>query len=328
MRILVVGGGSIGKRHIRNLKELGYRNIVCLKRVLDPKFANEYNVQVIADYSEISDKPPEVVFICTPTSMHLEGLRFAVSINAHVFMEKPLIDSHKALSDCKNILETYENVFYIGFMLRCHPLIKKIRSILSTGYLGEVYNARFEFGSYLPFWHPYEDYKISYAARRELGGGVINTITHELDLINYFFGVPERITCRALNLNLLKIDVEEQCEAIFDYRDKQVTLHLDYLQKEYDRKIQILGTDGRLSWNWHDSFLELKIFQKEAERFHEPKSYDVNQLYMDETQKFFWLIDNHKSTHSMDQKEAITNAELMLAMHDSYNSNKTVKVGT
>ena len=79
-------------------------------------------------------------------------------------------------------------------MLRYHPHVKKIKEIIDSNLLGKAYSARFEFGSHLPFWHPWEDYRVSYASKAELGGGVINTIAHELDLIQYFFGEPKLLS--------------------------------------------------------------------------------------------------------------------------------------
>ena len=204
MRCLVVGGGSIGRRHISNLKLIGYSDIVCLKRKYEASFEDKYEVQVITSYQEAEKKNVDVVFVCTPTSLHLEALQFGVTHDLPIFMEKPLIDSTVSLQKAKTLLSSYTNVFFIGFMLRYHHLVKKIKSFLESKKLGEIYNARFEFGSYLPYWHIDEDYKNSYASRKDLGGGVINTITHELDLVQYFFGAPISIDCVSQNLNKTK----------------------------------------------------------------------------------------------------------------------------
>ena len=230
MNILIAGGGSIGQRHIKNLQILGDHSIWVLKRTQDPAFEKEFNVTVLNSYDEAEKLELEAIFICTPTSLHNEGLKWGIKNNLHVFMEKPLIHNSEGMQKAEALLSGYSGTFFIGFMLRYHPLVRRIKTLLNEKRLGEVYSARFEFGSYLPYWHPWEDYRISYAARPELGGGVINTITHELDLIQYFFGNPESVVCEARNLNRLQIDVEEVCEAIFGYPEKTVSLHLNYLQ--------------------------------------------------------------------------------------------------
>ncbi len=326
MKVLVVGGGSIGKRHIKNILSLGFNEVFCLKRTTDPDFSKETGAEVVTNFDEALQRNVESVFVCTPTALHMEALTFAVVNNLPVFMEKPLIHSKDGLAQAKNILKDFQNVFFIGFMLRFHPLVQKIKELLSSQAIGDIYSARFEFGSYLPNWHPYEDYRTGYAAMRRLGGGVINTITHELDLIQYFFGTPKHVTCLAQNLGVLEIDVEEQCEAIFEYENLMVSLHLDFLQKDYDRNIKILGTDGKIQWNWHDDYLTIKKTQKEAERIHLEKSYDVNQMYLDEVESFFNLIEKSSLNHSLNAKHAISNTELLLKMHDS--SKQYLKVRT
>lgn len=326
MRCLVVGGGSIGRRHISNLKSLGYADIVCLKRNYEASFEDKHEVQVITSYQEAKKKNVDVLIVCTPTSLHLEALEFGVTHNLPIFMEKPLTDSLSNLQKAKILLSSYTNVFFVGFMLRYHHLVKEINSFLESKKLGEIYNARFEFGSYLPYWHPDEDYKVSYASRKDLGGGVINTITHELDLVQYFFGAPKSINCISQNLNKLRIDVEEQCDAIFEYSDKIVSLHLDYLQKDYDRRIRILCDAGLVEWNWHDGFFLIKEHKQPVQKISTKKQFDVNQLYVDELKDFFKLIKKQQKGHQLDEHHAIVNSELMLAMHKSSMSGKKIQL--
>ncbi|MCG8332868.1 MAG: Gfo/Idh/MocA family oxidoreductase [Chitinophagales bacterium] len=324
MNILITGGGSIGKRHLKNLQQLGYLNIWVLKRQPDSTFENEHRVKVITSFEEAVGIPFDILIVGTPTSLHNESLQFAVEQGLHVFMEKPLIDNQVGLAQAKKILKNFEGIFFIGFMLRFHPLVQKIKNILHSQELGSVYSARFEFGSYLPYWHPWEDYKISYASRKELGGGVINTITHELDLIQYFFGTPDSIYCEACNLQRLDIEVEELAEAIFNYNDKTITLHLDYLQKDYDRNIKILCENGKIIWNWHDNEVKVYIHKEESVTYSINETFDVNQLYIDELQDFLQRIQNIETKHPLDFDHAVQNTELMLLMHQSASEGKKI----
>lgn len=322
-KILVIGGGSIGRRHIKNLQSLGYKNISCLKRKYDEEFEKQWNVRVVTKYPENEDM--EAVFVCTPTSLHVDALEKAVTCQAHIFMEKPLIHDRKELAKAESLLKDYDKVFFIGFMLRYHPLVKKIKDIIDSEELGKVYSARFEFGSYLPYWHPYEDYKISYASRKELGGGVILTISHELDLIQYYFGEPAEITGVKRNLAKLNINTEEVYEGIFNYPDKVVSLHLDYLQKDYNRCIKILCDEGKIEWNWHDNYILIKPHKKEEKRIH-LDNFDVNELYVEEIKDFFQLINNEQTTHSLDASHALRNTKILFSMHEAADKNQTIKL--
>lgn len=324
MNFLVIGGGSIGKRHIRNLKSLGYLNVWCLKRNMDAEFEKETDSKVVVDISEIKQKI-DAVFVCTPTSLHDDGIRTALKLHAAIFMEKPLIHEIEKLDEIRHLLRGYDRTFFIGFMLRFHPLVKRIKDVLDKKELGNVYSARLEFGSYLPFWHPWEDYHIGYAARKELGGGVINTITHELDLVQFFFGTPDSLFCQKLNAGKLNIDVEEIAETIFRYDDKLVSLHLDFLQKDYDRKIRIICDEGSINWNWHDNQLIIKKFNEQPEII-QLENVDVNQLYIDELKTFIDIINNHVIKHELDIHHALLNTELTIKMHESAENNKKIKL--
>ncbi|THH39517.1 Gfo/Idh/MocA family protein [Neolewinella litorea] len=321
---LIIGGGSIGKRHLRNLQSLGFHNIWVLRREDDPDFASQYQVTIITSYEDATNIDFEAVFVCTPTSLHNEGIAFAVRNDAAIFMEKPLIHEQKGLIEAKKLLKHHKGVFFIGFMLRFHPLVRKIKEVLKGGELGSVYSARLAFGSYLPSWHPWEDYKTSYASRSELGGGVINTITHELDLIQYLFSEPQAVYCEASNFGILDITVEEHCEAIFSYIDKVVSLHLDYLQKDYDRNIVIYCEEGKLVWNWHTNEIIVQKHNTEDRILGIKEGFTVNDLYIDELKAFLSLINDKVAVHDLDFKHAVKNTELMLLMHQSAAQSKKV----
>ncbi len=316
MNFLVIGGGSIGRRHIDNINKLGGHRIFCLKRQYDPAFEDSHGAKVITHINQLTDTI-DALFVCTPTSMHVEALETARQLNCAVFMEKPLIHSRVGLEEAERHLAQLDKPFFIGFMLRYHPLVRKMKGILEGGVLGSVYSARFEFGSYLPYWHPWEDHRISYASKKELGGGVINTISHELDLIQYFFGAPDSVVCVARNFGKLDIEVEEIAEAVFGYPQQLVTLHLDYLQKDYNRAIKVLGENGSATWNWHDQKISIAIHKAETVEEKLDADFEVNQLYVEELKDFISVVEQSDRGHSLNAKHAIENTRLLLAMHQA-----------
>ena len=313
MKFLIVGGGSIGQRHLSNLKHLGYNELFCYKRNVSKEFEQKFQCKVLTQFSEVTSLQPDAIVICNPTSLHIEWVNIANELKFHVFVEKPLTYSKEQLDYIKNKWES-KSVFFIGFMMRYHPLVQKIKELIDTDIIGKVYSARLEFGSWLPYWHPWEDYKTSYASKKNMGGGVINTITHELDLVQYFFGNPISMKSKKANFDFLDIEVEEIAESILIYEDKLVTLHVDFLQKDYDRNIKILGEKGRIIWDWHTNKVDVKL-HKDTEEEHELNDFDVNQLYIDEMKDFINLIENNCINHPLDFKHAVSNTELMLEMH-------------
>lgn len=317
MKILIVGSGSIAKRHLNNLKLLELTDIIVLKREYDQEFENIYNVKVITSYKSELLINLDCIFICTPTSIHLEALEFANKNNLHVFIEKPMVHDDISFSLSKNIWNLKNKVFFIGYMLRFHPAIKYIHDIVKSKQYGNVYSARFEFGSYLPNWHPEENYKLSYASLENLGGGVVRTISHELDLAQYFFGNPKDIKNINLNTGLLQINVEEISESILSYPDKIVSIHLDLLQKKYHRSISILFENGRLDWNWNNNQIHITSINNDFQTINFADGFEINDLYIEELKHFFYLINNNIIDHPLDFKHALTNTELMLKIYNN-----------
>ena len=170
MKHLVLGGGSIGKRHLNNLHALGEKELFCFRRCYDKDFEKEYQCKVVTGYDEVKQLKPDILYVCNPTSLHSEGLKWAQELGAHLFMEKPLTHCEQHLQE---IILRWNNqhVFFIGYVLRYHPLMKIMKEKLDEGVIGKVFSARFEFGSYLPNWHPEEDYREANPAKKSLGGG-------------------------------------------------------------------------------------------------------------------------------------------------------------
>lgn len=314
MKHLIIGGGSIGKRHLKNLFLLGERELYCFRRSYNKDFEVEYNCKVLTSFDEIDQVEPDVIYVCNPTSLHYEGFLLAKRMGSHIFMEKPLIHDERLLKIMARQW-SYDRVFFIGFVLRYHPLLQIIKEKLETKIIGEIFSARLEFGSFLPDWHPGEKVTESYAGVKSLGGGVITTITHELDLMFYLFGIPQSVIAAKTNLNQLHVDVEELAEAIFRYPWGFATLHLDFLQKDYSRSINFLGTEGKITWDW----LQNKVI---INRHNQPREIieiktDSNQLYIDELKDFLNLIKNNKINHPLDFDCALINTQWMLSMHKS-----------
>lgn len=311
MKHLIFGIGSIGGRHLNNLFRLGINkeDIFCFRRCEDHAFEKEFGVKILTKKEQIISLFPECVYICTPTSLHVRDLNIANELNAHVFMEKPLIHEKRLYDEIKNMNYT-DKVFYIGYMLRFHPLFIKLQNIMKNKIIGSVYSARLEFGFYLPYWHPWEDYKISYAARKELGGGVFNTITHELDMAQLLFGEPLKVLSSQMNLKKLNIDVAEIGEVILEYPDKQVSIHVDFLQRKYNRTVTIYGDDGNVVWNWNDKMVIVNLYNGERKEI-KCDDYDINDMYYQEIKKFHELIDQSVYKHALDFQYALKNTELL-----------------
>ncbi len=318
MKHLVIGGGSIGRRHLSNLRFLGELELYCLRRKHNKEFEEEYAVRVITTHDEVRSLAPDIVYICTPTHLRLEALEIASSLKSHIFVEKPLTHTKHDLDKIRKIINP-DRVFFIGYMLRFHPAIQVIKTVLDSNTIGKIFNASFNFGSYLPNWHPYENYKRGYAANSSMGGGVLNTISHEVDIICYLFGMPLELYTLNRNVDRLGILAEEMSDSILSYEDMNITLHLDYLQKKYNRTIKIYGDQGTIQWNWEDGFVTADIFGGKSEVIH--ADVELNEIYITELKEFLDRIKNHKFKGSLDFDEALKATKLLLAMYKSADQN-------
>jgi predicted dehydrogenase len=287
--VLVVGCGSIGSRHLRNLAAMG------IKRLLAYDADRQRCVKAAAaagaiPLSSLEEAPPiEAAFICSPTSLHLEPARLALARGANLFIEKPISHSLDGVDKLLAKARTKERVVMVGFNLRFHPCLQRIKRLLDEGAIGAILGARIEFGQYLPDWHPWEDYRKGYSANRDLGGGIILDAVHEFDYARWLLGEIEAVSGMSGTVGSLGINTEDV--AAFTLRHKGGTIseiHLDYLQRFYGRTCKVIGSEGTIYWDWNERVVRCyRVKTGKWKPFPEPDGYDVNDTYAKEIRVFF-----------------------------------------
>lgn len=205
LRALIVGLGSIGQRHARNLRALlgadvellAYRARGLSHVIADGGATNPHESVserlAITEYATLDEalaRRPDIAFVCNPTRLHLAAAQRIAEADCHLFLEKPISDTLDGVDELARTVRDRGLITVVGCQLRFHPLLRRVHAVLREGALGGVTAARIACGEYLPGWHPYEDYRTTYAARRDLGGGVILTLIHELDYAYWLFGAP------------------------------------------------------------------------------------------------------------------------------------------
>ena len=190
LKILIAGLGSIGRRHLRNLVALGERDVVLLRShrsTLPDEEIGEFPAETNLAEALRKHKPAAVI-IANPTALHLDVAIPAAEAGCHILLEKPVSDSLERLDILQQAAQKSGSKILVGFQFRYHPTLNKARELIQSGALGKVLTVHAHWGEYLPQWHPWEDYRQSYAARADLGGGVIVTLTHPLDYLRYLLG--------------------------------------------------------------------------------------------------------------------------------------------
>jgi glutamate-1-semialdehyde aminotransferase/spore coat polysaccharide biosynthesis protein SpsF (cytidylyltransferase family)/predicted dehydrogenase len=294
-RILIVGCGSIGRRHAENLKSLGLQWLafcdqnpqateLCCKAVKGECFT---------DYAEaLQQFKPDIVLICTPPVLHIEQAVKAVQAGAHVFIEKPL--SHESSGIQLLVLEARRRgrSVQIGYNMRFHPGLQILKGLIDSGKIGRVLWLSAEAGQYLPDWRPWQDYRESYSARKEQGGGIILDGSHELDYICWLLGRPTEVDCRAEHLSNLDVDVEDSAWIYMSFPERRrADLHLDFVQRSYTRSCKVVGESGTALWDFTSK--EVRWFSVEQPGWKSiPYAFETNDMYLAEMCHFIDSLES------------------------------------
>ena len=252
-RILIVGAGSIGRRHLGILKELGSVDLaVCEPDAerLRPAVA-EHGVPGFESLeSALGEFAPAAVLVCTPPVLHIEQARQAVAAGADVFIEKPLSASLDGVAELEAEAAEAGRIVQVGYNLHFERSLRHVKQLVDEGAVGRILWARIEFGQYLPDWRPWQDYRISYTARRELGGGILLDASHELAYAIWLLGEPVEAVSLAGRVSALDVDVEDCATVLLRFAGgAQADIHVDFVQRVPTRSCTLAGENGTIDWD-------------------------------------------------------------------------------
>ena len=293
MKFLIAGLGSIGRRHLKNLLELGQKDIV-LYRTRQSTLGDEdlQGFPVELDIQKALSHKPDAVIISNPTALHMDVAVPAAEIGCALFIEKPLASTPDDLLQLEKILEEKGNIVFSAFQLRFNPGLRKIDQMLSNGLLGRLISFECYWGEYLPDWHPWEDYRKSYAANHTLGGGVVRTLCHPFDYLRWLFGDPSGLFAVTGKASTLELDVEDFAEVIINFKNGVTGhLHLDYYRRPPRHDLEITCSEGVLFWDHASSNVKVLRADKSEETFAAPEGYERNQMFLDEIRHFINLVE-------------------------------------
>jgi len=327
MKVLVVGFGSIGKRHVNNL--LLYKNLEVLVVTKQKLISNSKRVRVFRDLEEAMKEEPDIALITNETSFHISVAIKLAKRGIDIFIEKPLSDSLKGIKLLQEITKKNRLVTMVGCNFRFYPPIVKLKEIVAKSLIGKIISVQVENGSFLPDWHPYEDYRKGYAARKKLGGGVALTQIHELDYLRWFFGRVLEVRSLSGKFSKLEIDVDDTSASILRFKNNVICeLHLDYFQRPQFKRCKIRGTKGIIEWdsdsNSVRSYNSRKRMWKKisVKNNYTLKSKNkVNLMYKEELDHFLKCVKQKRETINP-LNDAIDTLKISLAIRSSSKSLK------
>ena len=301
MKFLIAGLGSIGRRHFRNLIALGEKDIVLLRShratLPDDELAG-YPVETDI-HSALTKHKPDAVIVANPTSLHMDIAIPAAEEGCAILLEKPISNSLDRLDELQKAAEKSGSKILVGFQFRYHPTLNKARELIQQNALGQILTVHAHWGEYVPQWHPWEDYRQSYAARADLGGGVIRTLTHPLDYLRYLIGEVESLWSFNGHVSSLEMDVEDVAEIGLKFASGAMGgVHLNYVQRPPVHRLEIVGTDGTVRWDNADGILHFYKMTTAfgtfsdnppapiVETFAPPEGFERNQLFLAHTRHF------------------------------------------
>lgn len=331
MRVLFCGLGSVGQRHLRNVRALLGENVEVLAwrvrgggPVLNADMTvragadldSTYGVRTFARLDDALAERPHVAFITNPNTLHVSTALAAAQAGCHLFIEKPLSHDETGVAELIAEVERRRLVAFVAYQFRFHPGLRWVKGLLEAGRLGRLVAAHVVNGEYLPDWHPWEDYRETHPARRDLGGGCLSIQTHELDYVVWLLGMPRRVFAVGGHLSGLEVSVEDSVSLLLECnhggQPVPVHVHLDYLQSPPQRMCEVVGDGGRVRFDYYANAAEFHDLYERTTEILRFDRFERNHMFVDELQHFLACVRG-ETKPLVDLREAVKSMRIAQA---------------
>ena len=328
--VLIVGYGSIGKRHLENFLQFKDIRLTVYTKRNDLQLLKKKGIKVSNSLTECLKENPDIGVIANETSLHTPIAIKLAKEGLDLFLEKPLSNSLKDIEKLRAIVKKNKLITQMGCNLRFHPCIKKIKNLIEQQKIGKIISAQVQCCSYLPDYHRWEDYRKSYAARKDLGGGVILTQIHEIDYMYWFFQEVENVISMSGKFSDLDVTAEDYAPSLLKFKNKIIgELHLDYFQRPEFRSCKIRGTKGEIYWDSVDNCVD--VFNMNKKRWETKidsgfsNNLDTYSSYVEELKHFLKCVKRRKETIN-DLEQGVTTLKIALAIKKASKLMRSVNV--
>lgn len=302
MRVSLAGCGSIGRRHLANLRKLTAHCpaeifIYDVSLAASHAVSHEFDATPVPHLDALWDVRPDIALICTPSHLHTACALAAAHAGAALFIEKPVAHSLAGLKELTALAEALNLISLVGCNMRFHPGPAQIQRWLIQGAIGDLQSARLHTGSYLPNWRPQQDYRESYSASCEHGGAILDCI-HEIDLALWMLGPAHLHAALVRPAAALGLHTDGLAEILLAHETGTISsLHLNFLQRNYARHIEIIGDTGTLTWNYQSG--ETSHYGPDGQRVHthcQEPDWQPNKMYEAELAYFLGCLQCGEQT--------------------------------
>ena len=330
MRALIVGLGSIGRRHARNWAALRLGPLaICRQTNRTQPEGLGVDAAIYHDLEEALEREqPDIVIVTNPSRFHIDTANAAIGAGADVLIEKPLGDSTRGVAELLNRADWLERKLMVGYNLRFHPGLARLKQLVQQNVIGRVVSSRAEVGEYLPDWHPWENYRQSYSGSRQLGGGAVLTFSHELDALCWLLGPPKTITALTAHASSLEIDTEDVAEIGLEFETGAIGwVHVDYVRRAPRRCIELVGEAGILRWEYAEHRIVQYAAANRQWRVEEgDPRFERNQMYLDELRHFAACVRGEVERPLIDGEQGAAILALCLAALQSADEGHAVNL--
>ncbi len=312
LKALFVGLGSIGQRHLRNFQSLLGDEAECLvyrrtnhalviqngEATACKSLSEHYGVTSVNSLAEALALKPDIVFVTNPSSYHLDVAMQAACAGCHVFIEKPLSHDVEGVENLVREVRSRGVVATVGYQSRFDPCYQVLVQSVNDARYGAMVSASFEWGTYMPSHHPYEDYRQGYAALSSLGGGVLLGLSHEVDIIYSLCGQPQTVHALGGQLSNLEMNADDTVAALLGYglngKTVPVQLFLSYAQTHETRRVRVQFERATLLADLVSKNVQVVddagkvVVQEDYSRI------ERNQLFLDEMSDFLKAVSGDK----------------------------------
>lgn len=327
---LVIGSGSIAKRHIGNLKKLfACARVGCVSASGRTLTADEvgHDTVIYGSLAQALEDKPVFAIVASPAPLHVAHAAQLLNQQVPVLIEKPVSDSLERFAAHRDVLAAHNDRIEVAYNLRFMSSAVKFKALLDENIVGDLRSVSVDVGQYLPDWRPASDYRKNVSARRELGGGVLLELSHELDYLGWLFGTFETAYCVARNTGALEIDVEDTVDALLVRADRlAINVHMDFLQRAPVRTCKVVGQQGTLIWDILSNGIVLRTGRDQQCALFEDTCYDRNNMYLDQLQHFAQVAEGSVSP-AIGLEDGLQTLCLIEAMKKSVATGQVVNIG-
>lgn len=293
-RCVVVGAGSVGRRHLQNLSFLGIESMAL--RTHRGQAGALDGWETLTSWAAVEAAHPTLAIIANPTALHLDAALHATRLGCDLLVEKPVTDSVASARRLASAIAARGTVALVGYQFRFHPTLVRVREWIRDGVIGTPVAAQAHWGEYLPGWHPGEDHLAGYSARRDLGGGVVRTLSHPVDYVRWLLGEVVAVSAMTARRTGVTVDVEDVAALTLRLaNDTVVTITLDYLERPARHTLHVIGSDGSLTWNaasgvaiaWRAASGRQLLLEPEA-------GFERNTMFLDELRHFLACVEGRE----------------------------------